>query len=45
MEFWPTIVVLSTSLVLLHNAHRALGLYFLVWAVVFILVFLVRRAI
>jgi len=36
MEFWPTIVVLSTSLVLLHNAHRVLGLYFLVWAIVFI---------
>jgi ATP-binding cassette subfamily B protein len=36
MEFWPTVVVLSTSLVLLRNANRALGLYFLVWAVVFI---------
>jgi len=36
MEFWPTVVVLGTSLVLLHNAHHGLGLYFLVWAAVFI---------
>lgn len=36
MEFWPTVVVLGVSLVLLHNAHPGLGLGFLVWATVFI---------
>jgi len=36
MEFWPTVVVLAVSLVLLFGAHQGLGIGFLVWAVVFV---------
>jgi ATP-binding cassette subfamily B protein len=36
MEFWPTFIVLLSSVVLLHRANHALSLFFLIWAAAFV---------
>jgi ATP-binding cassette subfamily B protein len=38
MEFWPTMVVLGTSLFLLHHANPSLSALFLAWSVIFVAV-------